>query len=44
MIKHITVIPVLHNSNDAIIQQYEHILNVEENIQVKNILLNLKMI
>ena len=44
MIKHITVIPVLQDSNDASIQQDEDILNVEENIQVKNILLNLKMI
>ena len=34
----ITIIPVLNNSNDEIIQQYEHVIKVEEQYTVdKNI-------
>ena len=38
MVKQITVIPVINNSNEEIIQQYEDILNVQENIQLKKTL------
>ena len=38
MVKQITVIPVINNSNEEIIQQDEDILNVQENIQLKKTL------
>ena len=37
MVNNITIILVIHNSNEEIIQQVEDILKVEENIQLKSI-------
>ena len=37
MVKHTTLIPVLNNSNEEIIQQVEDIFKVEEHMQLKNI-------
>ena len=44
MVNKITMIPVINNSNEEIIPQDVEILNVEENIPLKKLLLNLKMI
>ena len=37
MVNNITIILVIHNSTEEIIQQVEDILKVEENIQLKSI-------
>ena len=44
MVKQLTIIPVLNTSNEEIKPQYVDILNADENIQLKNMLLNLKLI